>query len=485
VRPAHFFVAVLGDDHDVAAALTAAVACENSSDVRLTFDWGAPPDDETRCAWLLAALRRTAAQLLIVSFTRDERPRVASLVESVRRGGWTWGIVLASSSLTDSEWIELLDTHADDYLVPPFRHIDVSPRLARWCRPEGEPGAEIARLKESLGLQHFVGQSPHLLEALRRISVAARRDISVMLLGETGTGKEIAARMIHYLSPRSGGPFVPVNSGAIPAELVENELFGHEAGAFTGAAAASPGLIHEASGGTLFLDEIDCLPLAAQVKLLRVVQEREYRPLGSRRTLRADVRIVSASNGSLEEAVRAGRFRRDLYYRLNVIQVDLPPLRERRDDIPLLVRHFVAKHVSRFDCEVKEPTPAAVQRLMRYTWPGNVRELENVIERALVVSCGARIEATDILLPGIDVDPPPLAFSELKAQVVERFERDYLESMLATHGGNISRAARAAGKNRRAFWELMRKHRIRVCPAVESGPNAVEPAAASIRTRRH
>jgi DNA-binding NtrC family response regulator len=298
------------------------------------------------------------------------------------------------------------------------------------------------------------------MAAIRQISKFASCDATVLLNGETGTGKEMFARAIHYLSPRAANPFIPVNCGAIPAELVENELFGHEPGAFTGAAAATRGLIAEAEGGTLFLDEIDTLPLQTQVKLLRFLQDYSYRPLGARKLCGANIRIIAASNAKLENAMRAGRFRADLLYRINALSLTLPPLRERRQDIPLLARHFAAECARGMKLPAKEISPAALRKLMSYYWPGNVRELQNIIQRAMVLVEDNVIRPMDIALPGQAKLMEAESFKTLKARVVEDFERSYLQELLAEHDGNITRAARAADKNRRALWELLRKHQI-------------------------
>jgi two-component system, NtrC family, response regulator GlrR len=284
-----------------------------------------------------------------------------------------------------------------------------------------------------------------------------------LIAGETGTGKELCASAIHYLSARAGHPFVPVNCGAIPVELMENELFGHNRGAYTGAGASQTGMISEASGGTLFLDEIDCLPLAAQVKLLRFLQNREYRPLGSNRIYQADVRVIAASNADFPEAIKSGRLRRDLYYRLNVLSLHLPPLRERRDDIPLLARHFLVKYANEFGKQAEDFSPSALRKLVRYDWSGNVRELENHIERAVALNESRIINANDLDLP-VEISSTlitqPMPFQEAKARCVEQFERDYLQELLRRHQGNITKAAYTAGKDRRAFWQLIRKHKI-------------------------
>ncbi|HXU09344.1 MAG TPA: sigma-54 dependent transcriptional regulator, partial [Blastocatellia bacterium] len=261
---------------------------------------------------------------------------------------------------------------------------------------------------------------------------------------------------------RAKQPFVPINCGAIPAELAENELFGHERGAYTGAASSQAGLIEEANCGTLFLDEIDCLSLLTQVKLLRFLQDKEYRPLGSSRTRRADVRIIAASNTDIEESVRQGRLRQDLYYRLHVVPLALLPLRERSDDIPLLADHFLGIHASALEKRVTGISTDALSKLMLYQWPGNIRELEHVIERAVVMCEGPVLTETDITLSQSQQADSHCSFQEGKARAVSQFERNYIKGLLITYRGNITRAAKAANKNRRAFFELIRKHRIDV-----------------------
>jgi transcriptional regulator with PAS, ATPase and Fis domain len=320
--------------------------------------------------------------------------------------------------------------------------------------------SSVSELKERLGLQQFVGESDVLLREIREIPKVARCDASVLICGETGTGKELVARSIHYLSLRGAKPFVPVNCGAIPGELVENELFGHEAGAFTGASCWKPGLIREAEGGTMFLDEIDSLPLRSQVKLLRFLEDKEYRALGSRKVLEANVRVIAASNANFDEAIRNGKFRSDLYYRLNVICFSLPPLRQRKEDIPLLARHLIEKHSAKRRLAAKPLSTDALQRLMSYDWPGNVRELENVIEHALVLADHAVIAAKDIRLPHRASEASEVSFKALKAEAIAEFETSYIRRLLCANNGNITKAASVAKQNRRAFWRLMQKYKI-------------------------
>lgn len=360
------------------------------------------------------------------------------------------------------ELIELVRPGIADIIIPPLRDSEVLVRIRRLLNLARQEKRSHKALAEKLGLQQLIGTSQAFLSETNKIPVVAKSDISVLISGETGTGKEMVGRAIHYLSPRAGKPFVPVNCGAIPVELLENELFGHERGAFTGASGAREGLIQEAEQGSLFLDEVDCLPLLAQVKLLRFLQEKEYRPLGTAKALKGDVRIIAASNANLEEAVAAGTLRRDLYYRLNVVPINLPPLRDRSTDILLLAHHFLAHHAARLNSPAREFSPEAERKLMLYSWPGNVRELEHVIERVVVLSTQKTIQESQIVFPGEHDRLGGLSFQEMKAKVISQFETNYIQNLLIAYKGNISKAAEAAQKERRTFWQLVRKHKIDV-----------------------
>jgi two-component system response regulator GlrR len=309
-------------------------------------------------------------------------------------------------------------------------------------------------------LRGFVGGSKAFVAQLARLPLLAACDAGVLILGETGTGKELCAQAIHYLSPRAAHPCVAVNCGAIPLDLVESELFGHLKGAFTNAHNARDGLVAEAEGGTLFLDDIDCLPLAAQAKLLRFLQEREYRPLGAARVRRADVRVIAASNHQLPAMAARGEFRQDLFYRLNVLNLELPPLRNRREDIAPLSLHFISRFARQFGRAVTGLTPAALRRLMTHDWPGNVRELEHVIERAVLLAPAAVLTERDVAVGGTSEPADAESFRAAKARVVQDFERSRIEQLLTAHAGNVTHAAAAARKNRRAFIALMQKYRI-------------------------
>jgi two-component system response regulator GlrR len=332
----------------------------------------------------------------------------------------------------------------------------MSVKLASGDRVPAAPDPRV--LKEQLGLRQIIGESPALLEQVERVPLFAKSGATVLISGESGTGKEVFARALHYLSARSGGPFVPVNCGALPELLVESEIFGHKRGAFTGALADQAGLIQQAGGGTLFLDEIDTLTRAAQVKLLRFLQDGEYRAVGGQEFVRADIRIVAATNADLDRLVSDGSFREDLFYRLNVLGLRLPPLRERRDDILLLADHILQLQAAPAGAAPKKLSLEALNALFAHSWPGNVRELENVLTRAIVLCHGDTIQRRDLNLPADGDAGDADSFQKTKARVVRRFEHDFLITALRAHQGNITRAAHSVQKNRRAFWELLRKH---------------------------
>ncbi|MBJ6764129.1 sigma-54-dependent Fis family transcriptional regulator [Myxococcaceae bacterium JPH2] len=315
----------------------------------------------------------------------------------------------------------------------------------------------------------ILGRSRAHVRLLDMVSSAATHDVEVLIQGPSGVGKELYARLIHERSHRTAQPFIPVNCGAVPPELFENELFGHVSGAFTGAKARAQGLVAEAENGTLFLDEVDALPLSAQVKLLRFIQQKEYRPLGASRALRSNVRIIAATNADLLAEVQAGTFRFDLFFRLRVVPLEVPALRERPEDIPLLMEHFLQRYAAEYGKAPVTFSDAALERLRTYSWPGNVRELENCARCLLCTRAGSRVDEGDLpLLPQAratpEMEPRPRSsaqrepFHEAKRKVVDAFERAYVEESLVEHAGNIAAAARASGKHRRAFFELMRRH---------------------------
>jgi two-component system NtrC family response regulator len=310
----------------------------------------------------------------------------------------------------------------------------------------------------------IIGDAPVMRRLLERLPIAARTDSPILVTGETGTGKELVARSVHAASPRASGPFIAVNCGAVPPNLLASELFGHVKGAFTDARTDKQGLVGEADGGTLFLDEIAEMAPELQVKLLRFLQEGEIRPVGSARPRQVDVRVVAATHRELRRFVADGRFRQDLFYRLNVIPLTVPALRERREDVPLLAAHLLTRHTAESTRPQMRFTAAALKQLMQHDWPGNVRELENVVRRAAVFATGEEIAAVDLDIDppldgqagaGIDLDVPLKA---AKDAAIAAIEVEYAEAALQQSGGNIAQAARRVGVDRKSFWALMQRH---------------------------
>jgi two-component system response regulator GlrR len=351
------------------------------------------------------------------------------------------------------EILALLKLGVAEYLTLPLDARNVLPRVRRLLGEALKQQQSLAPEDEPY-LSPMIGESPAFVAEVSKIPLIAKSEAYVLITGETGTGKELFARAIHDLSPRARSPYIPVNCGAIPVELAENELFGHERGAFTGAGSSLSGLVETADGGTLFLDEVNSLPMPAQAKLLRFLEEREYRPLGCSRIVKADVRVISAANVDIEEAVDEGRMRLDLYHRLNVMTIKLPPLRDRREDIPLLAKHFLRKRRAGSDGIAEEFTRDAMRILMLYEWPGNVRELEHVIERAIVM-CNQQC------ISGIDISHaigklPPRSLRDAKREL----ERDYIQGVLRLCGGNLAQAARIAQMDKPNLRRLIKKYRI-------------------------
>ncbi len=309
---------------------------------------------------------------------------------------------------------------------------------------------------ENFWREEIITRSPGMEAILAKARLVAGSDASVMIFGESGTGKELLARAIHRASARAGQPFVAVNCGAIPEPLLESELFGHMKGAFTGAASDYKGLFQAAGRGTVFLDEIGDMPLPLQVKLLRVLQEKEVRPVGSTQAVKVDVRIISATHRNLEEAIKAGRFREDLYYRLHVVALELPPLSARREDIPVLAAHFLKTLGDRYGKSLNAFAQDAMEVLVKHSWPGNVRELYNVVEQSVALATTPIITA-GLLETAIRGETGNLSSFE---SARFDFERDYLAKLLKITNGNVTQAARLAKRNRTEFYKLLQRHHL-------------------------
>ena len=320
--------------------------------------------------------------------------------------------------------------------------------------------------------RNMIGTAPVFLQLLKTIRRCADINAPVLISGETGTGKELAARALHYSGSRGSGPFQALNCGAIPDHLIENELFGHAKGAYTDARTAQTGLVAMAEGGSLFLDEVDALSHKAQTTLLRFLQDGSYRELGAGRDKQADVRIITATNRNLEQLVATGEFRQDLMYRLNMLVLDMPSLRQRPEDIPLLTQHFLAASAREFGRGHKQFHSGVLSDLISHSWPGNIRELENTVRRAYLLSDGPLITyspfssctgAAEIGPAQAVADHSVLQFKDAKRLVVDQFEAHYVAELLGKTSGNVSQAARLAGKERRAFGRLVKKHGLK-CP---------------------
>ncbi|MDZ7270258.1 MAG: sigma-54 dependent transcriptional regulator [candidate division KSB1 bacterium] len=370
-------------------------------------------------------------------------------------------VILMTAYATAQTAVEAMKQGAYDYLIKPFETDELRLKVRHIVEKRALQEENVAlrqELRRTFELANVVGRSEGMEKVYRMVQKVAPTDATVLLRGESGTGKELIARAIHELSPRADKPFLAVNCGALPESLLESELFGYEKGAFTGADRRKAGLFEVAGEGTLFLDEIGDVSLATQVKLLRVLQTHEMVPLGATRAVPVKARIIAATNRNLEEALRVGTFREDLYYRINVFPIVLPPLRERRDDIPELVNHFLKKHGG----AKAAIEPDALAALMKYNWPGNVRELENVVERALIMAGGGVITRAD--LPAHVVynaqSPQPIEIPE-EGLRIEEVERSLILKALDRAGGNKTEAARLLGVTRRRLYSMMERLGLR------------------------
>ena len=375
-----------------------------------------------------------------------------------------FGILCDHSTTLIAKYRTSLAT-VDDFLCCPVTPVDIHLRILKHLKTRKlvSQAPPLNHQENPYARDGLIGESVSFCKAVEKITVLAKTEAPILISGETGTGKELVARAIHYHGPRKGKPFIPVNCGALPDHLFENELFGHVRGAYTDASSEHTGLIHEAEGGTLFLDEIDTLSLPAQAKLLRFLEDQEYRPLGASKTSKANVRILTATNKDLQCLVQSKDFREDLFYRIHIFPLRIPPLRERPEDIPLLANHFLTKAMKVLGRQEMHLVSEVRAKLAAYHWPGNVRELDAVIHRAVMYSPTQTIEgkAIDLPLPDQTVfGKNGNFFGQAKKRVLEHFERNYLIGLLTTYHGNITQAAKAAGKERRSFQRLLRKHNL-------------------------
>jgi len=419
----------------------------------------AAPDAETG----LKLLRQEKIDLVLTDLKLPGMDGLEFL-QAVKRSNAPMPVILMTAYGTVETAIEAMKAGASDYVLKPFSMEEIKLIIGkeldvRRLREENRD------LREALGeryrFENIVGQSAKMQEVLAIVERVAPTNSTVLLGGESGVGKDMIARAIHQHSRRASGPFIKINCTAIPENLLESELFGYEKGAFTGAVTAKPGKFELADKGTIFLDEIGDIPGAIQVKLLRVLQEREFERLGGTKTLKVDVRVVAATNQDLRAALEQGTFREDLYYRLNVVPISIPPLREHKEDIPYLVDHFLVRLTRESAKPITGLTPAAMRLLMDFHWPGNVRELENIIERAVALSTGTMLDVGDIRLDlgpgGAGIVGPGMSATDASGpflppgRTLEQYEDEIIKEALRRANGNKSQAARLLGLSRNAF----------------------------------
>jgi DNA-binding NtrC family response regulator len=385
-------------------------------------------------------------------------------------------IIMITGFSTVETAVEAMKLGAFDYIPKPFTPDEVSIVVKKAIEKKSLMLENIylrQELQEKYGFHNIVGKSKKMQEIYRIIAKVAMTDSTVLITGQSGTGKELIARAIHFNSPRREKQFVPVDCAVLSENLLESELFGHVRGSFTGAVTTKPGLFEVADGGTVFLDEVGNISLSIQAKLLRVLQEREFTPVGGTKPKKVDIRLIAATNKDLEKMIKEEVFREDLYYRLNIVPLCLPALKERQEDIPLLAVHFLKKYAEEMGKAIKGFTPEAMERLMRYPWPGNVRELENVVERTVVMIDDEMVRVEHLFLPGqqekeILENQIPMTSGELKEikkqvreKAVEEIERAFILSALERHQWNVTRAAEEVGMLRPNFQALMRKYNLR------------------------
>lgn len=383
------------------------------------------------------------------------------LMQKLHRLSPEMPVIILTAYGTIETAVDAMKHGAYSYLTKPFDRRDLCLQIKNGLE-KSSLSREIRRLRALVGeryeFENIIGKSKKMHEVMEQLSRTAEIDSNVCIYGESGTGKELIAKSLHLLSSRKEKLFVAINCAAIPEGLLEAELFGYEKGAFTGAVRNKKGFFAQADGGTIFLDEISEMSESMQAKLLRVLQEKEFHPLGAEKSIKVDVKIIAATNKNLEDEVKSSNFREDLFYRIHVIPVYIPPLRERKEDIPLLVDHFMKKFAGNMKKEIKGISTPALQKLLSYEWPGNVRELENSIEYAVAMTTG------DIIGEDLILQTKTVEQGELKPlkEAKNEFERKYISNLISLTRGNVSKASRLAGKYRSDFYDLLKKHNLKI-----------------------
>ncbi|MCU0587300.1 MAG: sigma-54 dependent transcriptional regulator [Syntrophobacteraceae bacterium] len=420
-------------------------------------------------------LRGSTFDLVLTDLKMPQRDGIQILAE-VKAHDESIAVVIMTAYGTIESAIDATRKGAFDYITKPFRKeriLQVVEQALKWRGLQQENLLLREKLEGRSRFPTLIGSSPAMKALHLQIDRVARTSATVLITGESGTGKELVARAVHSHGSRGSKPFIPINCGTIPEPMIESELFGHVRGSFTGALRDKKGLVEEAHHGTLFLDETGDLSLPMQVKLLRLLQEGEYKVVGANTIRKVDIRFIAATNHDLQDRIRKGEFREDLFYRLNVFNIHLTPLRERAEDIPALARHFLHKYCVLHKKEVSRFSSQVMAHLMEQEWPGNVRQLENTIERGVIMATGEELQMADILTMAPEARTPcptspmeaaeeifQLPFKEAKDRLIEEFETQYLTKVLARHAGNVSQAARDSGVKRQYLHRLMRDNKL-------------------------
>ncbi len=408
----------------------------------------------------LSLAQQEPFDLMVLDLKLNEEDGI-SLMENIHQINPNIPVIILTAYGTIKSAVKAMKKGAYGYLTKPFEGHELLLQIDN-CLEKKRLSREVKSLrqlvKKKYGFDNIIGKSEKMKKVFEQVTLAAETDSNVYIEGKSGTGKELIAKTLHVASNRKDGPFIAVNCAAIPDTLMESELFGYEKGAFTGANKDKKGLFAEASGGTFFLDEISEMSLSMQAKILRALEEKEFYPVGSRQTIKVDARIIAASNKNLEKEVEKGRFREDLFYRIHVIPIKLPPLQERKEDIPILSRHFLQKFSKEMGKDINGFSINAMQKLISYPWPGNIRELENTIECAVAMT-KRNIITQDFILQSQESSPEGLiSFKDAK----ENFEKNYLIQLFELTRGNVSKAAKLAGKYRADVYELIKKYNLKL-----------------------
>jgi DNA-binding NtrC family response regulator len=452
-------ILIVDDEKDMLTLLARILASAFAHDITQTDDPLQVPD----------LLKNNSFEVVITDLKMPHRNGI-QILEKVKEKDETTAVIIMTAYGSIESAIEATRKGAYDYITKPFRKeriLHVVEKAINWQRLQRENVYLREKLEGKPQFPALLGTSAAMDRLHSQIDRVAGTSATVLITGESGTGKELVARAIHSHSLRKTSPFIPIDCSTIPETIIESELFGHVRGSFTGAIRDKKGLVEEANGGTLFLDEIGDLSVGMQVKLLRVLQEGQVKPVGSNAIRKVDIRFITATNRNLSELIKKGEFREDLFYRLNVINIHLPPLRERMEDISVLATHFLKKYCIIHGKKIKSLSQEALNHLTRRDWPGNIRELENIIERGIIMTAGETLFEEDLLttdsfsststgIPHAPGDIFAMPFKEAKDRLIEEFQAQYIAKALARHGGNVSQAARDSGVKRQYLHRLMR-----------------------------